>query len=149
MKIAPNFKRRAFIQNFFGVSVLLSTSGLSLLTSCKGSDDDNTYNIDTSPDVDPGTDPGAGLDPGGSCIANGTEIAIQVTHTPNHTLFISKDDVNAGVEKTYTLENNGSGHIHSVTVTAADFATLRTNTSIRLTSTNNASHTHLVDIGCL
>lgn len=135
MHNAPNIKRRSLLQNIFGFSLLISATGLSALSSCSDSGSDTN-------------DPNSALDDGGSCIVNGTEIDIQNVHTPNHTLLISKDDINAGVTKTYTLENNGSGHIHTITLTAADFSSLRTNTVVRLTSTNDASHTHAVAIGC-
>lgn len=135
MHNAPIFKRRLFLQNIFGFSILISATGLSIFSGCSGSGN-SAY------------DPNSALDDGGSCIVNGTQIEIQSVHTPNHTLLISKDDINAGVQKTFTLENNGSGHIHVVTVSSADFATLRTNSAIQLVSTTDAGHSHVVAIGC-
>lgn len=134
MQNAPIFKRRTFLQNIFGFSILLSTTGMSIFSGCSGGGGSDA--------------PNTALDDGGSCIVNGTQVEIQVVHSPNHTLLISKDDINAGVQKTFTLENNGSGHVHTVTLSAADFASLRTNTAIQLISTNNAGHTHTVAVGC-
>src|ERR1700752_3551793 len=62
---------------------------------------------------------------GGNCQQNGVVTNVQVTHTPNHELVIPAADVKAGVEKTYELTDNGSGHIQDVTGTAADFAKLQ------------------------
>lgn len=135
MHNAPNIKRRSLLQNFFGFSLLISAAGLSAFSGCSGSSSDTN-------------DPNSALDDGGSCIVNGTQIDIENVHTPNHTLLVSKDDINAGVTKTFTLENNGSGHIHTITLTAADFASLRTNTVVRLTSSTDAGHSHDVAVGC-
>lgn len=135
MHNAPTFKRRLFLQNIFGFSILLSTTSLSIFTGCSGSGSSSN-------------DPNSALDDGGSCIVNGTQIEIQRVHTPNHTLLISKDDVNAGVQKTFILEDNGSGHIHAVTLSSADFATLRTNSAIQLVSTTDDAHAHVVVVGC-
>lgn len=135
MHNAPFFKRRTFLQNFFGFSILISATGMSIFSACSGSG--------SSTD-----DPNSALDDGGSCIVNGTQIDIQSMHIPNHALLISKDDVIAGVQQTYILENNGSGHIHAVTLSSADFATLRTNSAIQLVSTTDDAHSHVVAIGC-
>jgi len=135
MHNAPIFKRRTFLQNVCGFSILFSLTGLSIFSGCSGGGN-SSY------------DPNSALDDGGSCIVNGTQIEVQVVHLPNHALLISKDDVNAGVQKTFTLENSGSGHVHSVTLSSADFATLRTNSAIQLTSTTEAGHSHVVAIGC-
>lgn len=133
MQNAP-IKRRTFLQNIFTLALLLSAAGSSILSGCSGNGNN--------------TDPNTALDNIGNCAADGTEIDIQVVHIPNHTLLISKDDINAGVQKTYILENNGSGHIHEITLTAADFSTLRTNSALRTVSTVNAGHSHIVAVGC-
>jgi hypothetical protein len=93
-------------------------------------------------------DSGATAQTGGNCALYGTTTYIQVVHTPNHTLTIPESDVTAGVAKTYTLENNGSGHTHTVTLTAADFTNLRNNAGVMETSTLTAGHTHTVTVNC-
>ncbi len=85
---------------------------------------------------------------GGNCITNGTSISIQVQHTPTHTLTIPASDVSVGIQKTYTLADNGSGHTHTVTLTAQDFASLAGNQGIQETSTTTNSHTHIVTVNC-
>jgi len=85
---------------------------------------------------------------GGNCEANGTNVSIEVVHTPNHTLTVPKEDVIAGVAKTYTLSDNGSGHTHEVTLTTADFMNLQKNSGVTEVSTNNSNHTHSVTVNC-
>jgi len=127
--------RRLFIRDCFsGLAVLMG--GAVFLESC-GSNN--------SPYVASQPNPVHG---GGNCAENGTSVSIQVVHTPNHTLTIPKEDVAAGVDRTYTLADNGSGHTHEVTITAADFANLQMATGIGETSTLTIGHTHLVTVNC-
>ena len=86
---------------------------------------------------------------GGNCVADGTTVSIEVVHTPNHTLIVPKEDVAAGVAKTYTLSDNGSGHTHEVTLGVQDFLNLQQNKGISEVSTQNASHTHSVTVNCV
>ncbi|MFM6927019.1 MAG: hypothetical protein ACKOX6_01060 [Bdellovibrio sp.] len=111
--------------------------GISLLEACGGSG--SGY----------GGSGGGNTSQGGQCTTNGTSVIIQVVHTPNHTLTISVADVIAGVTKTYTLSDNGSGHTHSVTITAADFAMLQNNSGITEVSTLTGGHTHNVTVNCV
>lgn len=139
MNIAPDSigsTRRTFLQNVFHFSLLFSATGISLLTAACSGGDNNNYAPNDAPDVD------------GNCSQNGTNVDIEITHTPNHTLTVSRDDVNAGVAKTYTLENNGSGHTHTITLTGEDFTTLKNNVGLSKTSTTDDSHNHLVTISC-
>ncbi len=85
---------------------------------------------------------------GGNCTLNGPDISIQVQHSPNHTLSIPVIDIAAGVQKTYTLEDNGAGHTHQITLTAADFASLQKNNGIAEFSTQASGHTHSVIVNC-
>jgi hypothetical protein len=127
--------RKSFIQK--SVGALLITIPAYSLISCSGSDDSP---IITPP---PGPDPIAS----GNCLQNGTKVSISANH--GHTLVVSKEDVSAGVEKTYELSAASSNaHIHLVTLTSADFNTLKTNFLIKETSTNDDSHTHEVTVSC-
>jgi hypothetical protein len=64
-------------------------------------------------------------------------------------LFISKDDINSAMQKTFTLDNNGSGHEHTVTLSETDFNQLKNNNSIRKVTSIESGHSHNVDIRCL
>lgn len=126
--------RRTFLQNIFHFSLLFSATGVSLLTAaCSDGDNENSNAV---------------LDVDGNCQDNGTHVDIQITHTPNHTLLISRDDVNAGAPKTYTLENNGSGHTHTLSLTNEDFTMLKNNIGLRKNSSADAGHSHLVNVSC-
>jgi hypothetical protein len=97
-----------------------------------------------------GGDDGGTVDSGGSqrnCALNGTTNTIDNNH--GHVLTVLKSDVTAGVEKTYDIMGTAT-HTHSVTVTAANFATLQSNAngSVMITSTSGGAHTHTVTIIC-
>ena len=79
------------------------------------------------------------------CLANGTSSSIGSNH--GHTLTVSKTDVENGVQKTYSIQG-GSTHDHEVTVTTANFTSLKSNQSIQLTSTSGGGHTHSVAVSC-
>ena len=80
-----------------------------------------------------------------SCGTNGTSSAIGSNH--GHNLFVSAADVTAGVDKTYNIQGS-SAHMHSVTVSAAQFASLQNNQQITATSSNDSGHTHSVTVSC-
>jgi hypothetical protein len=80
-----------------------------------------------------------------SCTMNGTTATIGSNH--GHVLMVSKEDVTAGVVKTYDITGTAS-HAHSVTVTVAMFTTLQNNTSVMTTSTNNSNHAHDITVMC-
>lgn len=124
-------KRKEFIQKTMG-SMLVALPALSLV-GCSSSD-----NGPATPDPDP--DP-AGID----CLANGTGVSIGTNH--GHTLVVSKEDVDAGAEKTYSIQGS-SGHDHMVTLSIANFTSLKSKTAISVTSTNDADHTHSVAVSC-
>jgi hypothetical protein len=83
--------------------------------------------------------------PDKDCLANGTNTSIGSNH--GHSLTVSKTDVANGVDKTYGI-GGSSGHDHDVTITAADFTTLKNNNSIQLSSTSGDGHTHSVSVSC-
>ena len=118
-------KRKEFIKSVAGAAIV-TLPAVSLL-SCS-----------SSADPDP-------MDDEEGCLANGTSVTVGSNH--GHSLTVSKDDVNAGVDKEYNIQGS-SGHAHSVTVTAAHFASLKNNTEVQVTSTEGASHTHSITISC-
>ena len=93
-----------------------------------------------------GTSTGTGGSSAGvtSCDAS---LAMTLNHT--HTLAVPAADVAAGVEKTYTTGPGGDpAHMHMVTVTAAEFATLAGGGTVTHESAVELSHTHTVTIMC-
>ena len=122
--------------DFIKRTVVVATLGLPLLSvinSCS-----------TEPPPVPGNNPPPG---GTDCLANGTNANISVNH--GHTLTVSKDDVSNGTEKTYAIQGSAS-HDHSVTVTAANFTSLKNNNSIQVDSTAGGGdgHMHGVTVSC-
>jgi hypothetical protein len=101
--------------------------GTSVLLAC-GSDDE---------DDDGGGDP--------NCAANGTRATIGANH--GHALTVAMADVTAAVEKSYDIRGS-SDHPHTVTITAAQFATLATNNSLQVSSSSDAGHTHTITVTC-
>jgi hypothetical protein len=93
---------------------------------------------------DDGGDGGGGTK---DCLTNGTSTQIGGNH--GHTIVVSMNDVTAGVDKTYDIRGT-SAHTHSVTVTAANFATLTNNPtgSVMVTSTDSNAHSHTITILC-
>jgi hypothetical protein len=121
--------RKVFIKKAAG-AMLIAIPAYSLV-GCSSSDDSSD-----DPDPDPGSD--------ANCLANGTAVSIGSNH--GHSLTVSKEDVNAGAEKTYSIQGT-STHNHSVTLTSANFDSLKTNASISATSTNDG-HSHSVTVSC-
>src|SRR5262245_1805251 len=65
--------------------------------------------------------------PSGNCLANGTHVNIGSNH--GHVLAVTIADINAGVDKSYDIRGTAD-HTHTVTLTAADFASLKQNTGV-------------------
>ncbi len=122
--------RKIFIQKAAGAMLIAIPA--YLLLGCSSSDDGEE---NQNPDPDANAD----------CLANGTAVSIGSNH--GHSLTVSKEDVQSGAAKTYTIKGT-SGHDHSVSLTAAHFTALKSNTSILLTSTNDNDHTHSVQVSC-
>jgi hypothetical protein len=122
-------KRKEFIKR----TAIVATLGLpilSVLSSC------STEEEPTPPPPPP--------DPK-DCLANGTASSIGSNH--GHAITVSKDDVTVGTEKTYAI-GNGADHDHNVTITAANFSTLQSNTSIQVESTLGSGHSHGITVSC-
>ncbi len=82
---------------------------------------------------------------GGSCDNGATASDISANH--GHTLAVPAGDIQAATEKTYDIQGS-SGHPHSITLTAADFATLAKGTEVIVVSSEDAGHTHNVTVKC-
>jgi len=120
--------RKSFIKKMAG-TVLIGIPAYSML-GCSSSDDS-----------DPTPPPNNNAD----CLANGTQSSIGSNH--GHILQVSAGDVQIGRDKQYSIQG-GSGHNHDVTVTAANFTSLKNNQQVQITSTSGDSHTHSVTISC-
>lgn len=121
--------RKTFLKKSAGAALILIPS-ISLL-GCSSSSDDNEEN--------------QGPGKTANCLDNGTTSSIGSNH--GHAITVSKADVEAGTEKTYTIQGT-SGHNHSVTLSSANFTSLKSNTAISVNSTNDDGHTHAISISC-
>jgi len=102
------------------------------LLSCSNDDSANG-----DPDLDPDQ---------ADCLANGAD-AKSISSNHGHTLVVSKEDVDAGTDKAYSIQGT-SGHDHEIIITAANFTSLKSKQSITIESTTGASHRHDVTISC-
>lgn len=123
--------RKTFIKKTAG-ALLIAIPAYSVM-SCSSSSDDSGNNQGNQ---------------GGNknCLQNGA-LASTISSNHGHSLTVSKADINAGVEKTYSIDGS-SGHSHSVTVSAANFNSLKSNQQISVNSTSGNGHTHSVTISC-
>jgi len=96
---------------------------------------------DDSTGVAPVEDPDAS-----DCLVNGAN-ATAITSNHGHTLNVSSADIEAGTDKTYSIQGT-SGHNHTIVVTEANFNTLKTAKSIRIESSRDSSHRHDVTVSC-
>lgn len=113
--------------------LLLGLPALSIV-GCSSSDDDGSNNNPNPPDV-------------ANCLENGTNTSVASSAGHTHSFTVPKEDVAAGVEKSYTLSNVNS-HTHQVTLSAAQFSELQSNHSISATSTSDSGHTHSITVSC-
>src|ERR1044071_2653063 len=75
---------------------------------------------------------------GGNCVANGTHVDIGAP-IHGHTMTVAKADITAAVDKTYDIQGS-STHNHKVTIMAAWFTMLASNTTVMTMSTTDAGH---------
>lgn len=122
--------RKTFIKKTAGV-VLISIPVISFI----GCSSDDTANGD--PNIDPDA---------ADCLTNGAN-ATAISSNHGHTLVVSKADIDAGTQKSYSIQG-GSSHNHSITLTSANFNTLKTAKSISVESSRDSSHRHDVTVSC-
>jgi len=130
-------KRKTFLQKIAGAFLMaIPAYALVNCSSSDGGSSSNPYN-----DGNGNPDPNAGAD----CLTYGTIVNIAGNH--GHSLTVSVADINAGVDKTYNIAGSAD-HPHEVTVTAANFNSLKSNSQISIVSTTGNSHNHNVTVSC-
>lgn len=128
-------KRKTFIKKTAG-ALLLAIPAYSLV-NCSSSDGYGGNNNQNN---------GGNNNTIGDCLQNGAT-ASNITNNHGHSLIVSKADIEAGTEKTYSIQG-AADHDHMITITAADFSTLKSNMQIGENSTTVQSHSHTVTISC-
>lgn len=93
--------------------------------------------------------PGEGGTVTSSCTVHGTVTTVE--GDPVHQLVVPREDVIAGVPRSYHIQG-GRDHDHIVTISAQAFATLQQGQSLRMPSSQSigsvVSHFHFVDVAC-
>ncbi|HUP56080.1 MAG TPA: hypothetical protein VM598_01415 [Bdellovibrionota bacterium] len=79
------------------------------------------------------------------CAAGLTATTSTGSHT--HSIVITRAEIEAGVQKTYTT-TVGNSHTHTVTVTAAQFSDLAANSDVVLTTSTDGAHDHQIALNC-
>ena len=92
-----------------------------------------------------GANDAADIKDGGDCLKNGAKESISENH--GHKLTVSVSDMENAVSKTYSIQGS-SGHDHNVTLTEADFTSLKANKGIQKESTTTDGHSHTVTVNC-
>ena len=133
-------KRKTFIQKIVG-SFLLAVPAYSLV-NCSSSDD--SYSGGGNNTGDPYNDGNNSQNP--NCLLNGA-VASNISGNHGHTLTVSKADIEAGADKTYSIRGSAN-HDHEITISATDFANLKNNMQVGENSTTVQSHSHTVTISC-
>jgi hypothetical protein len=89
----------------------------------------------------------AGPDAPAGCSATNAKVVIKDNHVhAPHTVVVSKEDIAAGVDKTYMIMG-GAIHDHMITVTAAQFVMVKT-APVVIMSTTTDGHMHEVTVSC-
>lgn len=130
---------------------LRSLAGLSagaFVVACTKSDGSPEPTVDAKSPDGPGPTidaPPVKMDAPPAMSCNTTSSQISANH--GHALTVPIADVMAGVDKMYNIKG-ASAHPHMITITAAQFAMIKANTAITVTSSNDAGHTHDVTVTC-
>ena len=122
--------RKTFIKKTVGAA-LITIPAYSLI-QCSNDDSANG---------DPNLDPDAA-----DCLSNGAN-ASAISSNHGHTLVISKADIDAGVEKTYSIQGS-SGHNHTIVLSSANLNTLKNEKTLQVESSRDNSHRHDVTVSC-
>lgn len=121
--------------------VLFALGALALLPAC-GGDDDGAPTPGTDAGRDTGTPP-ADLGSGGSC----TAVTSRIDANHGHALTVPPGDIAAGTAQTYGIMGS-SGHTHSVTLSASNFAALQSDGMVVVMSTTGNGHMHAITVTC-
>ncbi len=123
-------KRKQFIEKVLG-TVLVAMPVYSLI-GCSSDSTTDVIALEDSSNAD--------------CLANGAN-ATAITSNHGHTLAVSKVDVDAALEKTYSIQGS-SGHNHTIIVSSENFNALKTEKTISIESSRDNSHRHQVTVSC-
>lgn len=110
-------------------TVLMGGSVMLLLESCGG-----------------GGSSDAAAPVGGATAQTGCSNTIAGNH--GHLFSVAIADLSSTSSKTYDIRGSAD-HTHTVTLSAADLAKLKTGASVTVATSETASHTHSVSLACM
>lgn len=122
--------RKTFIKKTVGAAILVVPA--YTLLNCSSDDSTEVAAVDDPESSD--------------CLANGAN-ATAISSNHGHALAVSKSDIDAGVEKSYSIQGS-SGHNHTIVVSAANFTTLKSSKTLKIESSSDNSHRHDVTVTC-
>jgi len=112
------------------IEAMATGSAVLLFHGCGGGSD---YNGGTAPAPAPG---------GASCSP------AQISDNHGHELVIAKSDLDSMTAITYDIHGSAD-HTHSVTLSAAQLAQLKSGATVAVTSSTTALHDHRVSVTCV
>ncbi len=71
-----------------------------------------------------------------------------IANNHGHVLTIALADLDSATDKTYDIQGSAD-HTHSVTLTVAQLATLKSGGSVSSTSTTSFAHQHEITVTCM
>ena len=88
---------------------------------------------------------------GGSTSPNGNDgntfsITSSISDGHNHSVSVSRSNVNTPPTGSVTLTTSSAGHVHTITLTTSDYESLMKGDTIIITSTNVSGHMHTFSI---
>jgi len=125
--------RREFI-----VGSAVATATIGLLTCVGCGDDDSNDGEDAATQTSTATD----TTTTGDSTAPGLSASIAANH--GHTLLIGAEALESTSDTEYTI--TGGSHTHKVTVSTANFASLKAGETVKLTSTKDNAHAHSITL---
>jgi hypothetical protein len=159
--------RHEFLRAFVGLGLGLGV-GASALAACgtdTGTGDpggpDPSPDANTTEPVD-GGNPTTPVDAGNPTMADAsTQAPVDAAPQPptcsttsvviggnhGHSMQVAAADLNSTASKMYAIQGTGS-HPHTVTITPAQFAMLKTNGTLTVMSSTNSGHPHSITVSC-
>jgi hypothetical protein len=131
-----DLSRRRFLEPLLGTAILL------LIPGCGGGGDSGY-------DGAPATQALAAIDSPGAPVATssaGCGTAIDFNH--GHLLIVLKSDLDSTTARSYDIQG-GADHTHTVTVTLAQLAALKSGASVTVASTETDYHQHVITVSCV
>jgi hypothetical protein len=138
-----DLSRRRFLEPALGTAILLlipgcgggGDGGMSLADSAAALGTTSGSTPPTTSTTTPATTPSAG------CGAT-----FDFNH--GHVLIVLRSDLDSTTAMSYDIQGTAD-HTHTVTLTVAQLATLKTGTSVTVVSTTTDFHQHVITVSCV